>query len=116
MNINETIEAIKILETEANENWPCYCEGDVSSQEDMDANVKWGVVNNGVTEWTGTAPINYTELSAKLTEAQTVLQQKETEKQAKATAQASGNQKLLDLGLTQAEATALTGYTPPTEV
>ena len=28
---------------------------------------------------------------------------------------ASGNQKLLDLGLTQAEATALTGYTPPTE-
>ena len=33
--------------------------------------------------------------------------------QAKATAQANGNQKLLDLGLTQAEATALTGYTPP---
>ena len=29
---------------------------------------------------------------------------------------ASGNQKLLDLGLSQAEATALTGYTPPTEV
>tara|TARA_Y100000289_G_C3879786_1_gene128025 strand:+ start:314 stop:568 length:255 start_codon:yes stop_codon:yes gene_type:complete len=27
----------------------------------------------------------------------------------------SGNQKLLDLGLTQAEATALTGYTPPVE-
>ena len=26
---------------------------------------------------------------------------------------ASGNQKLLDLGLSQAEATALTGYTPP---
>ena len=34
-------------------------------------------------------------------------------KTAKATAQASGNQKLLDLGLTQTEATALTGYTPP---
>ena len=31
---------------------------------------------------------------------------------ATATAQASGNTKLLDLGLTQAEATALTGYTP----
>jgi len=29
--------------------------------------------------------------------------------------QASGNQKLLDLGLTQAEATALTGYIPPVE-
>jgi len=27
--------------------------------------------------------------------------------------QANGNQKLLDLGLTQAEATALTGYIPP---
>ena len=31
------------------------------------------------------------------------------------TDKASGNQKLLDLGLTQAEATALTGYTPPSE-
>jgi len=40
-------------------------------------------------------------------------QAEETAKQAKATNQASGNQKLLDLGLTQAEATALTGYTPP---
>ena len=33
--------------------------------------------------------------------------------QAEKDAQVSGNQKLLDLGLTQAEATALTGYTPP---
>ena len=39
----------------------------------------------------------------------------EKEKQAKLDAQVSGNQKLLDLGLSQAEATALTGYTPPTE-
>ena len=37
------------------------------------------------------------------------------EQTAKANNQASGNQKLLDLGLTQAEATALTGYTPPAE-
>jgi hypothetical protein len=37
----------------------------------------------------------------------------ENVKTAKATAQASGNQKLLDLGLSQAEASALTGYTPP---
>lgn len=29
--------------------------------------------------------------------------------------QISGNQKLLNLGLTQAEATALTGYKPPEE-
>ena len=34
--------------------------------------------------------------------------QKETDK-------ANGNQKLLDLGLSQAEATALTNYTPPVE-
>ena len=33
--------------------------------------------------------------------------------QARKDAKVSGNQKLLDLGLTQAEATALTGYTPP---
>lgn len=33
-------------------------------------------------------------------------------KEAREANQASGNQKLLDLGLTQAEATALTGYKP----
>ena len=42
-------------------------------------------------------------------------QAEETAKQADATNKANGNQKLLDLGLTQAEATALTGYTPPSE-
>ena len=42
-------------------------------------------------------------------------QAKETKENQKATDKASGNQKLLDLGLTQAEATALTGYTPPVE-
>ena len=58
------------------------------------------------------------ELSARQVgdeENETLKQQIETEKQTKATNQASGNQKLLDLGLTQAEATALTGYTPPVE-
>ena len=40
-------------------------------------------------------------------------QAEETKAQAEATNKANGNQKLLDLGLTQAEATALTGYTPP---
>ena len=44
---------------------------------------------------------------------QSKLQEIETAKQAEATDKANGNQKLLDLGLTQAEATALTGYTPP---
>ena len=41
--------------------------------------------------------------------------EEQAEEQAKEDNQASGNQKLLDLGLTQAEATALTGYTPPVE-
>jgi hypothetical protein len=34
---------------------------------------------------------------------------------AKENAKVTGNQKLLDLGLLQAEATALTGYKPPEE-
>ena len=48
-------------------------------------------------------------------QAQAQQQAYETAKQAEATNKANGNQKLLDLGLTQAEATALTGYTPPIE-
>ena len=43
-------------------------------------------------------------------------QARQTEVNQKATDKANGNQKLLDLGLSQAEATALTGYTPPSEV
>ena len=39
--------------------------------------------------------------------------ERQAKQQADANNQASANQKLLDLGLTQAEATALTGYTPP---
>jgi hypothetical protein len=57
-----------------------------------------------------------TQRQTDLANAETERQAEETAKQAKATDQANGNQKLLDLGLTQAEATALTGYTPPTEV
>jgi hypothetical protein len=60
------------------------------------------------------------EIESAIPEYQVVLdnkaQEEETAKQAKENAKVSGNQKLLDLGLTQAEATALTGYTPPTEV
>ena len=37
------------------------------------------------------------------------------EKNQKETDAKNGNQKFLDMGLTQAEATALTGYTPPVE-
>ena len=45
--------------------------------------------------------------------AETERQANEAKKITDATNKANGNQKLLDLGLTQAEATALTGYTPP---
>ena len=48
-----------------------------------------------------------------LAELQTKYNDEATAKTQKATDQANGNQKLLDLGLSQAEATALTGYTPP---
>ena len=41
--------------------------------------------------------------------------ERQAKQQADANNQASANQKLLGLGLTQAEATALTGYTPPVE-
>ena len=53
---------------------------------------------------------------------ETEIAQAEEERTAQAEAKAkkdadakSGNQKFLDMGLTQAEATALTGYTPPVE-
>lgn len=54
--------------------------------------------------------IDMTSVNSKATELQTAKDNAETQK---ATDKANGNQKLLDLGLTQAEATALTGYTPP---
>ena len=64
-------------------------------------------------EWTHeTTPIAKADIEARLTEAETSLNNEENQK---ATDKANGNQKLLDLGLTQAEATALTGYTPPSE-
>jgi hypothetical protein len=54
--------------------------------------------------------IDISTVETKATELQTAY---DNETQAKIDAKVSGNQKLLDLGLTQAEATALTGYTPP---
>ena len=60
-------------------------------------------------EWyNNTTPIAKADILAKQSELQTLENNKPNVK-------ASGNQKLLDLGLTQAEATALTGYTPPSE-
>mgnify|MGYP003137934512 CR=1 FL=1 len=56
-----------------------------------------------------------TQHQADIETTNTVNAEYQTEKQNKENAQATGNQKLLDLGLTQAEATALTGYKPPEE-
>ena len=53
--------------------------------------------------------IDENAVETEATSLQTAEDNKET---AKANAQVSGNTKLLALGLTQAEATALTGYTP----
>ena len=55
------------------------------------------------------------DMSAVNTKATELQAEADTQAQAKIDAKASGNQKLLDLGLSQAEATALTGYTPPSE-
>ena len=75
--------------------------------------VTYDANNDFEIEWkNNTASISKEDILAKQTELQTA---EDAEKQAKENAQASGNQKLLDLGLTQAEATALTGYTPPIE-
>jgi len=61
----------------------------------------------------GETPIAKADIEAKISEAETLIA---NEAQAKINNKASGNTKLLDLGLTQAEATALTGYTPTAEV
>ena len=57
----------------------------------------------------GSPIVSQADAEARMAELQAI----EDAKPSLETIQASGNQKLLDLGLTQAEATALTGYTPP---
>ena len=66
-------------------------------------------MSDGVINWLDTTPISDSDIDAKVTELQTAEDAKET---AKTNAKASGNTKLLALGLSQEEATALTGYTP----
>jgi len=65
-------------------------------------------INNVIFDWNGDTVISNADIEAKIAEMPT----DEQLATAKATAQASGNTKLLALGLTQAEATALTGFTP----
>ena len=73
------------------------------NEEQLYENITWDEVNHS-----GIKPLK-ADVEAKIIEMQTAEDNKET---AKTTAKASGNTKLLGLGLTQAEATALTGYTP----
>ena len=60
-------------------------------------------------QWGDTTVISLADIEAKVSEMEIAKANAIT---AKATAKVSGNTKLLALGLTQAEATALTGYTP----
>ena len=71
-----------------------------------------GDINN-INWLNGTTPISVEDINAKANELKTAEENKKAQKEADALA---GNNKLLELGLTQAEATALTGYTPPAEV
>jgi hypothetical protein len=65
---------------------------------------------NRITWLNGTTPISKDEILAKVPEAAAIY---EARIQAEENNKISGNQKLLNLGLTQEEATALTGYKPP---
>ena len=62
-----------------------------------------------VINWNGITEISVADIQAKISEMETAEANAIT---AKANAKASGNTKLLALGLSQEEATALTGYTP----
>jgi hypothetical protein len=62
-------------------------------------------------EWLeNTTPISNADIQAKLDELKTAEANEKAQKEADALA---GNNKLLELGLTQAQVTAMTGYTPP---
>ena len=79
----------------------------------INADATWSMVNNDLDQITwldGTTPISKEDILAKKTELEN---NQANEENQKATDKANGNQKLLDLGLSQAECTALTGYTPP---
>ena len=72
------------------------------------------IVNNDYDQinWLDTTPIDKATLDAKIVELQNNQEIAKAQKDADALA---GNYKLLELGLTQAQVTAMTGYTPPSE-
>jgi len=81
-------------------------------------NISMPNINSNVSEATiewleNTTPISNADIQAKLDELRTAEANEKAQKEADALA---GNNKLLELGLTQAQVTAMTGYTPPAEV
>ena len=66
-------------------------------------------VTDSVIDWLDTTPISDSVINAKIAELNTAEANEVTAKQ---NAKISGNSKLLGLGLSQEEATALTGFTP----
>jgi hypothetical protein len=76
------------------------------NQSTLDSNVSEATI-----DWLeNTTPINNADIQAKLDELKTAEANEQAQKEADALA---GNNKLLELGLTQAQVTAMTGYTPP---
>ena len=66
-----------------------------------------------IIDWNGQAEISVADIKAKIIEMEKIEQTAKAQKKADALA---GNNKLLELGLTQDQVTAMTGYTPPAEV
>ena len=58
----------------------------------------------------GTTPISVADIQAQIPIVEAEIANEKAQKEADALA---GNNKLLELGLTQAQVTAMTGYTPP---
>jgi hypothetical protein len=68
---------------------------------------------NGTTAYDENDNIIEIDMSAVETKVSELETAKANEENQKATDKANGNQKLFELGLTQAQVTAMTGYTPP---
>ena len=68
---------------------------------------------NSIVWENGTTPISVADIQAQIPIVEQEIANEKAQKKADALA---GNNKLLELGLTQAQVTAMTGYTPPAEV
>jgi predicted RNA binding protein with dsRBD fold (UPF0201 family) len=65
---------------------------------------------NSIVWENGTTPISVADIQAQIPIVEQEIANEKAQKEADALA---GNNKLLELGLTQAQVTAMTGYTPP---